>query len=215
MLRARSTEAKEERRRQLLVAAERLLTTRDFAAITIQDVTARAGLAKATAYQYFATKEALFLELLLERIREWLGALEAELGSSRSPLSPERYAELLTESLASRPLMVRLLVLLHVVLEQNVERTQVAAFKHGLAATMAGPALVLEKRLGLPPGEGVSLLLRTHALIVGLGQMAHPSAVVVEVLEEPALAPFRVAFLDELKACLAALLRGRERRGSR
>ena len=62
--RARSVEDKDLRRAQLIAAATQLFADADFDAVTIARVAARAGVAKGTAYLYFATKESLFLELV-------------------------------------------------------------------------------------------------------------------------------------------------------
>jgi hypothetical protein len=60
----------------------------------------------------------------------------------------------------------------------------------------------------LPPGGGVRLLVRVHALVVGLRQMADPSASVAEVLRRDELAVLRIDFEAELAASVAALIRG-------
>jgi len=55
----------------------------------------------------------------------------------------------------------------------------------------------------------VTLLLRAHALTIGLGSMSDPPAVVREVLAaNRELAAFEVDFEKELAAALADMLRG-------
>ena len=52
------------------------------------------------------------------------------------------------------------------------------------------------------------VLLRLHALLVGLRQMADPAPVVAEVLARPEMESLRVEFEGELAASLAAMVRG-------
>jgi AcrR family transcriptional regulator len=60
----RHTEQGEERKQQLLQAAEQLFTDRGYGATRISDICAAAGVAKGLFYWYFPTKETLFAELV-------------------------------------------------------------------------------------------------------------------------------------------------------
>ncbi|MEN9643830.1 MAG: hypothetical protein RL238_499 [Actinomycetota bacterium] len=60
----RHTEQGEERKQQLLEAAEELFTERGYGATRISDICAAAGVAKGLFYWYFPTKESLFAELV-------------------------------------------------------------------------------------------------------------------------------------------------------
>lgn len=60
----RHTEQGEERKQQLLTAAEQLFTERGYGATRISDICAAAGVAKGLFYWYFPTKESLFAELV-------------------------------------------------------------------------------------------------------------------------------------------------------
>ena len=52
--------APNERRRAILDAARAALATRDYHAVTMDDVARAAGVAKGSVYLYFPTKERLF-----------------------------------------------------------------------------------------------------------------------------------------------------------
>ena len=58
------TEHGNERKEQLLRAAEQLFTERGYGAARISDICAAAGVAKGLFYWYFPTKESLFAELV-------------------------------------------------------------------------------------------------------------------------------------------------------
>ena len=64
MRRARSEDAKDERRQLLLSAALDEFFERGFSAARIEDIAQRASLSKGTVYLYFDSKEALFLALI-------------------------------------------------------------------------------------------------------------------------------------------------------
>ena len=63
-MRARSDQAKDERRMAFLNAAMDEFFERGFAAARVDDIAQRAGLSKGTLYLYFKSKEALFLGLV-------------------------------------------------------------------------------------------------------------------------------------------------------
>ena len=207
--RARGPAAKLERHAALLAAGARLFAERDYAEVGIAGIAREAGLAKGTVYLYFPTKEALFLELLLDQLGGWLDALSQ--GFAPRPGGDRRaaFARRVARSFEGRPTLLRLLAILHTVLEQNVDGPTALRFKLGLAERMAGPARVLEERLELRRGDGIRLLLRAHALTVGLAQMSRPAPCVLDAIRaDPRLAAFEIDFARELEAALGAMLRG-------
>lgn len=69
----------EQRRRAILDAALEVFAESGFASARMQDVAARAGVAKGTLYLYFKDKAALFEGLIHEAIDPVLGSMEARL----------------------------------------------------------------------------------------------------------------------------------------
>jgi AcrR family transcriptional regulator len=61
------------------------------------EVARRAGLAKGTVYLYHATKESLFLQLVIEALTRWFAEVEAALRGSGPRLGPDELATLLVE----------------------------------------------------------------------------------------------------------------------
>lgn len=207
--RARAEVDKLQRRVEILRAAATAFASSPYAAVTMADVAHRAGLAKGTVYLYYATKEALFLQLVIEALAEWFAEVASELTREGAPLGPEALAQLLVRTLSARPELTRLLPILHPVLEQNIEESLALSFKRSLRDQTAAAGLLLERRFAnFNNGDGVRFLLRLHALVIGLHAMASPSPTVARVLELPELAALRVDFVVELEAAIAAQLRG-------
>lgn len=210
--RARSDEAKTARRDAILKAAERLFRRQRYEAITVDAIAQASHLAKGTVYLYFPTKEAIFLEVLLNELEGWFGDLLAALERTRRD-DLRALAALVATKMAERPTVRRLLALLHPTLEQNVDHDAVRSFKLRGAAAMAPTAERLERLVtAFVPGDGFRFLVHVHALVVGVGQVSEVSRVVAEVLEDPDLAPFRVDFTENLTELLELVLRGWRRR---
>lgn len=209
MQRARKVEEKEERRRIILGAARVIFGSGvSFAAFNMAEVAERAGLAKGTVYIYFATKEALLLELLRGEVAAWLDVVDARLDQGGA-WSSRRVAQLLADTLAERPMLTHLLALMSSILERNVPEDVIIAFKAFLRDRVAATGARLERRLPfLRPADGARFLVLCHALVTGFQPMASPPPPVAKVLERDDLAVFRVDFARDLAAALTALLAG-------
>lgn len=71
----KNEDALQDKRRDILDAAELVFTTRGFAAARMDDIAESAGVAKGTLYLYFSSKQELFVSLLEERTREYVNTL--------------------------------------------------------------------------------------------------------------------------------------------
>lgn len=213
--RARKPEDKLARRDAILAVAARVLSRSQFSRVTMAQIAEHCGLAKGTLYLYFATKEELFLATLEDELAGWFDELGEEL-LRRGTTSPRQFADAVVHSLAARERLADLLPLLHTVLEQNIAPETALRFKRMLVEKVrAGGALVEAVVPGLPAGSGIDLLLRTHALVVGLRQMADPPPALRDVLARDELAPLRVDFAAQLADTLAALVDGMTRAPTR
>lgn len=210
--RATRDDQKQERRQDILDEAWRLFQATGYQAITMSEVAERAGLAKGTLYLYFKTKEELFLAIQVQQLEHWF----AEIGGRLRGLPAAGPAELLaavagefSASLTGRPALTRLLAILHSALEQNLDLETARSFKLFLLRGVDSVGGELERRLPfLGPGEGGRLLIRIHALVIGIQHLADPSPLMREALAEPGLEVFAIDFAAEFNAALLALLHG-------
>jgi AcrR family transcriptional regulator len=210
--RARSADAKNERRTQILDAALGLLDNTDREQITVASVAARAGIAKGTVYLYFRTKEELFLGLTERLLTGWFDELDASLAGGQGWIAASALADLLAGALTRRPLLRQLLGVLGPVLEQNLDGDRAVRFKWRIAGRMTTTGTLLERRtVFLRPGDGARVLLQLQALAAGLQVLAEPAAPVRRVLDAPGLELFRLEFDREFRSAARALLTGLER----
>ncbi len=214
MERARSPEAKVRRREAILAAASHLVQEGGFEQVTMLRVARAAGIAKGTTYLYFRTKEELLLALLSDEYDSWFEVVRAGLAQLPPHSAPEVVAGTLVQGLRGRKRFLALMEKLHVVFEQNVAHDAALAFKAQLRDQILQTAQTLAVAAGTSPDEAARLLLRMHALVVGLRQMTRPSPAVLRVLERDDMAPMRLEFLSELAAVLADLIRAAHARAA-
>ena len=208
--RARSQADKDVRRTQLIEAATRLFADASFEAVTIARVAETAGVAKGTAYLYFATKETLFLELVRAELTQWLADLTLKLKRLRSTQPASAVPTAVARSLAERPALRRLLVLLHTVIEPNIDEASARDFKRFLRDLLAeAGAAMADKIPGLSVAKAVTFVLQTHALVISITQLADPPPVIARVIAADAsLQSMCIDFESFLADTLRTLVRG-------
>lgn len=176
MQRARQPHQKAARREAILAAALALLAEIPFSGISMTLVAERTGLVKGTLYLYFATREALFLEVLRGQLHAWLWDLESGLEGLPRAGRAGAAAALIAESLASRPRLRELLAALPVLLGRELPESSALAFRNELQARTEAMGSRLERALGsLEPGQGARLFFRVQAMAAGLQVLAERS----------------------------------------
>lgn len=208
--RARTVEDKDLRRSHLLQAAAELFAQTDFDGVTIANMAQRAGVAKGTAYLYFSCKEAVFLELVQAELILW----EADLDSALQALPSNRPADAvplaIARTLSARPTLGRLLVLLHSVIEPQLDLESAHAFKIFLRDLVERISSSLVQHIpGLSTEQAAILVLQTHSLVISVTQLASPPPVIAQVLAADAsLQLMCIDFEPFLATTLSTLLRG-------
>lgn len=207
--RAMTEEQKQTRRADILKVALRRFTLMPYEQLSMADTADEVGVAKGTLYLYFRSKEELFLAVYTDELDGWFDELDQKLGQTRGEASIAGFLQILGDSLARRPQLLRLIAILHTVLEQNLDYATAKRFKSWLKERLQKTGGLIERYLPfLSPGQGTDLTLRINALVIGFQHMAEPSGVMREVLADEDLAMFRVDLQKALLGTLGTLLMG-------
>src|ERR1051326_2378017 len=130
--RAVGEEQKEVRRQAMLDGAWRLFQNTPYEDLTIASIAEALDLAKGTIFSYFKTKEALFLAVPEAQLEGWFAEVDTQLARFPIPSSIPQVAEMVCQALDARPGLVRLLAILHTVLERNIDMKTAIGFKQFL-----------------------------------------------------------------------------------
>jgi len=205
--RATDTSQKRIRRRAILTAARDAFAAQPFESVRMTEIARASGVAKGTLYLYYASKQALFLDLLQEELAAWFTDVDAAL--AKAPPEIDAVVVIVGDALARHPLLPRLLAIQHKVLETGVDYPNAFRFKTWLRARTVGTGARLESILRfLEPGEGLWLMLRIHAMVIGFEHAANPAPVVAQVLNAPGMGLFKLDFLHGFTTTLRGLLAG-------
>jgi AcrR family transcriptional regulator len=204
-VRARKEEDKQARRDAILAVVADCLRGRPFADVTMAEIAQRCGLAKGTLYLYFQAKEELFLAALGCEVSRWLDAVSAQLHAA-GRTDPKAFAELVVETLLRRDTLVELLPLQRTLLEQSGASQTATRFTQTLEEKLRTTAAAVERALPIQHGEGMRVVLRTLALVIGLRQIPEPTLAGDAVRDPLQAADFAVELRDALTAMLAGML---------
>ena len=211
--RARSDEQRGERRRAILAAAAAMLAEMPVSQLSLNELSRRVGLAKSNVLRYFETREAVLLELLDTRTREWLAGL-ADLVYADPAADPytraARLADHLATSLAEHPVLCDLLGAQAPVLEHNVSREVAARYKRATVAGIVTLARLVRAAVPeLDEADAMKFAGAAGILAGALWSHTQPSdAMLAAYAADPALAALRLDFTAALRELLAVLLTG-------
>ncbi len=213
--RARSAEQREIRRRAVLDTASAMLDEMPVAAVSLNELSRRVGLAKSNVLRYFESREAVLLELLDDFLGEWLVDVERGLDAwVRAGAGVDeragQVADVLARSLADRPVLLDLLAAQGAVLEHNVSVEGVKRHKRASLARLAAVSDLLLRHLPELGDAAQSYGLMAVVSAGAVASYAPPPPVVLEALaDDPELAVFQVDVAGALRDVLGALLVGR------
>ena len=212
--RARTEEQREIRRQAILDEASAMLDEMPVAAITLNELSRRVGLAKPNVLRYFESREAVLLELLDHFLQQWLTELAGELATGVGDDLPmagraAAVAEIVSRSLSGRVVLCDLFGAQVSVLEHNVSVEVVTRYKRaslGHLTTMTG---LLQEHLP-ELGENATLFsLQTMVLAGALSAYSSPPpSLQAAYAAEPDLAEIHLDLKDSLKLALTATLLG-------
>ena len=212
--RARTEEQREIRRRAILDMASTMLGEMPVAAVTLNELSRRVGLAKPNVLRYFESREAVLLELLDSFLREWLTELADELAGGVGADLPttERavaVAGILSRSLSGRAVLCELFGAQGSVLEHNVSVEVVARYKRASLEHLATMAALVRKHLPELDENATLFSLQTMVLAGALSAYSTPPASLqAAYAAEPDLARFHASLEDSLRQALTATLLG-------
>ena len=167
----------------------KLLMKDHYENITMDQVGKACGVAKGTLFNYFPTKESLFLGLLDEKMDGWYQRLEENL-TQRGQMAAEQLSYLLVDwvkaLMTEDPVTLDLLLRSHVQFEDHVSLEHAKAFRDNLYQRMNKTAATMAQNVqGFTLVKGVKLLLFFHTMLIGHLQLAKlPKAMVMNLSEE-------------------------------
>lgn len=118
----------DKNKEEILSACERLYETHNFKDITIKDIGDKITLSRSSIYNYFETKEEIFLLMFQREYEEWTKELESIINNNAS-LTKKEFASLLAHTLENKKRLLKLLSTNMYSIEENSRIENLVEFK--------------------------------------------------------------------------------------
>ena len=118
----------DKRRAEIVRACRELYQTMSFKDITIKEISEYTSFSRPSIYNYFTTKESIFLEIFREEYALWCDDMDAIIAKYKK-LSVKKIADKLAQTLENRPVLLKLLSMNLYDLEENCSLSDLTTFK--------------------------------------------------------------------------------------
>ena len=139
-----SPELTAARKEEIINACEQLYQTMSFKEITLKEIGNVTSFTRTSIYNYFQTKEEIFLALFQREYDRWNEDLTNILNENEQ-LTKKELAELISHSLAGRQQLLKLLSMNIFDMETNSRQELLTAFKLSYGRSMQLISMVLQK----------------------------------------------------------------------
>lgn len=139
-----SPELTNSRKQEIINACEKLYQTKSFKEITLKEISMETSMTRTSIYNYFQTKEEIFLALLQREYGSWNAELN-KIMSEFPTLTSEGFADKLARSLENRKLLLKIISMNHYDMESNSRPERLAEFKVAYGNSLRTVMNCLEK----------------------------------------------------------------------
>ena len=133
-----------QKREEIINACEQLYRTMSFREITLKEIGSITSFSRPTIYNYFETKEEIFLALFKREYDRWNEQLAA-IHDHNEQLTKAQLAEQIAQSLAERQQLLKLLSMNNFDMEANSRQEMLASFKQSYGESLHRMRMLLEK----------------------------------------------------------------------
>ncbi len=139
-----SQELTNARREEIIRACASLYETMSFKDITIKEIGAVTSFTRTSIYNYFQTKEEIFLALFQQEYEKWTAEL-TQVAAENDALTNDELAKALALSLEKRSMLLKLLSMNLYDMEDNSRIERLVLFKKAYGNSIKAVAHLLEK----------------------------------------------------------------------
>ena len=198
------------RKEEIVAACAELYETMSFKEITIKEIGAATSFTRTSIYNYFETKEEIFLALLQKEYELWVEAMDAVMGE-RDQMTRAELAQTIARTLTDRPRLLRLLSMNLYDMEAHSRPERLVEFKVAYGASLQAVTRMLEKYV--PEMDGAArqqFLYAFFPFIYGIYPYTSVTDKQKEAMEQAGIPYVYQSAYDLTYACLQKLLNVKE-----
>ena len=196
-----------QRREEIVGACEQLYQTMSFKDITLKEIGNVTSFSRPTIYNYFHTKEEIFLALFEREYDRWNADLEAILNSDQQH-SREQLADHIARSLEQRAQLLRLLSMNNYDMEENSREELLTSFKRAYGKSLTLFREILRKHVsGMSDAEIEQIMYVFFPFMFGIYPYAEVTAKQKDAMKEAEVDYKYQSIYEITYNCLSRLLK--------
>lgn len=174
-----SAELTNARKEEIINACEKLYKTMSFKEITMKEISSATSFTRTSIYNYFQTKEEIFLALLQREYELWVNRLR-QIQTEHEAVTGVEFADALAHSLEERGSLLKLLSMNHYDMEENCRIERLVEFKKVYGQSLTEVGNCLDKFFGMTVEDKQDFIFSFFPFMFGI----YPYTVVTEKQRE-------------------------------
>lgn len=192
-----SEELTNRRKSEIIEACEKLYREKGFHDITIKDIGKEISMSRPSIYNYFETKEEIFLALLTEKYDRWTSDLK-ELADSRSQMTGDELAHEIAGTLKDRKVLLKISAMNLYEIEENSRLDNLAEYKAAFKKSVDAFEEVLRKFLPELSKERIEeIRYAFYPFMYGIYPYAHPTDKQLKAMDQVHL-DYHISTVEEI-----------------
>ena len=200
------TELAALRKNEIIEACKSLYQTKGFREVTIKEISRKTSFSRPSIYNYFETKEEIFLALLTGEYDRWTDKLE-DLSSSDRPWDRETFAKALAHTLEDQEIMLKIQTMNLYEIEENSREERLAEFKRIFYQAMGAIDDCLKAyRPAVDEQEKQDFRYAFFPFLYGIYAYAHPTPKQLSVMRQVGIPSAGMTVYELAYHCIRQLL---------
>ena len=202
-----SREMVEKRPGEIIDACRRLYRTMAFKEITLKEISKETSLSRPSIYNYFQTKEEIFLALLEEEYRLWADDLDQIL--SHDGYDIQSFAIAISESIAKRETLLKILCMNLYEIEENSRTERLVEFKKHYGRTIDIIDAALEKFFpDMTTEDRTDFIYEFYPFLYGLYPYVYPTKKQMDAMKMAGMVPRKMEIRKATEIFVIHILNG-------
>ena len=139
-----SPEMTNARRDEIIAACETLYERMGFKDLTLKEIAKYTSLSRPSIYNYFETKEEIFLAILQKEYWSWVEALNREM-EENDTMTKDEVAQVISRTLCDHPQILKIVSMNHYDMEENSREERLCEFKVAYGKSLKAVDEMLKK----------------------------------------------------------------------
>ena len=185
----------DRRREEIMDACERLYETMGFHAITIKNISAETSFSRPSIYNYFQTKEEIFLGLLTREYMKWNDALKSII-ERNADMDEDALARAIAKSMEERKTLLKISAMNLYEIEENSGDELLVEYKRTFKNSIELFDECLKKHLGMHNQKSEQIRYAFFPYMYGIYPYSYPTDKQISAMDEVKLSHLDVTIYE-------------------